>query len=179
MDLMLRSGLVLLVLPGSKMHGQGSLCNWLPLAALYFFTLKAFSHLKETRWLSFIVVFFFFLSFCLFFNTWQDDVKWSQLPRSCSTDFICIGVLGCVVWEHVVQGLGTRWSCSVFQRRYERKKEGWRKEGKINWSSKEWPRVKCALLKLVSKSVFTGAKFPCLLSDFDLNFAGVLKINKR
>lgn len=45
---------------GSKTHGQGILCNQLPLAALYFCTFKAFSHSKETRWLTFIVVFFFF-----------------------------------------------------------------------------------------------------------------------
>lgn len=115
---MLPFGLVCLVFPGSKMHGCGFLCNRLPLAALYFFTLKAFSHSKETRWLTSIVV--FFLSFFLFFNNCQDDVKWSQLRGSCSADFICIGILGCVVWEHVVRGLGTRWSCSVFQKRYER-----------------------------------------------------------
>lgn len=118
---MLPFGLVCLVFPGSKMHGCGFLCNRLPLAALYFFTLKAFSHSKETRWLTSIVV--FFLSFFLFFNNCQDDVKWSQLRGSCSADFICIGILGCVVWEHVVRGLGTRWSCSVFQKRYERGKK--------------------------------------------------------
>lgn len=92
---MLPFGLVCLVFPGSKMHGCGFLCNRLPLAALYFFTLKAFSHSKETRWLTSIVV--FFLSFFLFFNNCQDDVKWSQLRGSCSADFICIGILGCVV----------------------------------------------------------------------------------
>lgn len=38
--------------------------------------------------------------------------------------------------------------------------------------------MKFCLLEVGVKTVITGAKFPCLLPDFDLGCTGVLKINK-
>lgn len=155
---------------GSKTHGWGVLCNSLLLAALFFHS-QSFFRLERNKMAHSCRL------ILVFFNIRQDDVKWSQLHRSCSTDFICIGVLSCTFWEQVVWGLGTHLSCSVFQERYERrrilKKLEERKRNKLKrlgGTGREmvprWSRCQ--------NSVLAGAKLPCLLSDFDLK----LKINK-